>query len=115
VSDLPVYGCSYAGKLIPEVIDALNGDGPKPAAVTVGGTVIYFAEPGPGLIAHEEMHVTQSARYAPWWARWMPRRARAWLGAPKFFPAYVKQHTEKGYAKNEFEEEAREAQRKVTG
>lgn len=103
-----IYVCSYAGKLIPEVIDALNGNGPKPDAITIGGTQVFFGSPSEQLRKHEWMHVVQSARFAPrWMAGWVPIRIRAWMGVPKFWKAYIKEHTERGYVFNKFEIEAR--------
>lgn len=102
---MPVI-CGHAAKVVPEIIDALNGSGPKPKAVTIGGTVVYFGEKTQELEWHEYMHVVQAARYAPWWAKWLPLRAKAWAGAPRYWKAYEKEHREKGYEGNKFELEA---------
>lgn len=97
--------------MVPELIDALNGPDGPPAAVTVGGAEIYFVEPDAALERHEGMHVTQAARFAPWWARLLPRRVRAWLGFPRFLSAYAVEHGRHGYVFNKFEVEARAAER----
>jgi hypothetical protein len=102
--------CGKARELVPEVIDALNGSGPKPIAVTVGGTPIYFTEPTPALQRHEEKHVDQSVAFAPGWTRWLPRRVRAWIGFPAFSRAYTAEHNKVGYVLNRFEVEARAAE-----
>lgn len=103
--------CGYAGKIIPEIIDALNGSGPKPEAVTLGGTSFFFGKAGSvRMKRHEYQHVLQSAARCPSWARWLPVRVRAWLGAPKFLPEYIKQHELHGYSNNSYEIEARKAE-----
>ena len=100
--------CGYAGKLMPVVIDMVNGSGPAPEAVTLGGTTFFFAKKGsPALERHEHRHVVQAAECAPGWAAWLPLRARAWLGARKFWSKYVDFHLKYGYALNPLEVEAR--------
>lgn len=106
---MPVV-CGHAAKIVPEIIDALNGDGPAPAAVTVGGTIVYFQKPTAQLKRHENVHVIQAARFAPWWAKWMPLKWRAWVGAPRFWKAYKAEHDAHGYEGNKFELEATAAE-----
>lgn len=82
--------CDPAAAVLPELIDAINGSGPAPAAVTIGGVEIYFEPPTQRLKRHEFAHVVQAARFAPRWAGWLPLRARAWIGAPAFWRAYAR-------------------------
>lgn len=99
--------CAVAAK----VIDAVNGDGPAPAAITLGGTILIFGTAAsPELIRHEETHVDQAAACCPRWLRWLPRRSRAWVGAPAFWRRYVAAHLAHGYADNPYEVEARRSE-----
>jgi len=102
------YICCEAGKIVPEVIDAINGPSGPPDAVTIGGTTFWFTKnPSASLKRHEWQHVVQAARFAPWWARWMPTRWKAWIGGPKYWKAYLAEHMAVGYVNNKFEIEAR--------
>ena len=105
--------CSAATKFVPEVIDFFNGDAPKPGAITIGDLRVYFsldARNDPRLIRHERKHTDQCARYCPWWGKWLPYKARVWLGTPKFLKVYKDFHEMYGYEKNPLEIEAREAE-----
>lgn len=107
---ITITGCNLGGKTVPEIIDALNGDGPKPSAITLGGTIIAFEPLSERTKKHEHMHVVQAARYCPWVLRWLPLKGRAWAGAAKYWKAYFAEHKAKGYLANKFEEEARAAE-----
>lgn len=110
MGEIPVYACTYLAKVMPEVIDAFNGDGPAPDAVTVGGARIYFTQPPETLRRHEHDHVVQAAEFAPRWLRWAPLQVRAWIGAPAFWKAYLEEHQKNGYLNNKFEVRARKAE-----
>ncbi len=109
MSDLHLYSCSIAAETIPELIAAVNG-GTKPAAVTIGGTVVYFQAPDDRMRRHEAVHIRQHASFAPSWTKFLPERLRAWIGAPRFFQAYQAEHAKNGYEKNKYEIEARAAE-----
>ena len=64
----------------------------------------------PALIRHEEKHVDQAAAMCPRFLRWLPRRVRAWIGAPKFWRAYFDEHRRHGYSGNAYEIVARAAE-----
>lgn len=113
MSRLNVYGCRQLAKVIPQVADVLNGTGPRPSAITLGGTEIYFEKPGPKVERHERQHVIQAARCCPLFLCWLPLRARAWAGAVRYWKKYIKFHTEYGYTNNPFEVEARAAEEDV--
>ena len=106
--------CGPATRFVPEVIDALNGDAPAPGAITIGDLRIYLNRTdfqSESTRRHERMHTTQCARMAPWWARWLPFKVRAWLGTPKFLREYKRLHDTYGYKNNPLEMEARDAER----
>lgn len=103
------YMCKCLAKL-PGIIDQLNGDGPAPGAVTIGGTIVYFEKPDERMVRHEEKHVDQAGRFAPWFLTWLPRRARAWAGARWYWREYIREHHRMGYEANRFEVEARAAE-----
>lgn len=109
MSDLHVYACSGASRVIKEVAAATNG-GMRPTAITVGGTVLYLDPPDDRVKRHEAVHIRQQAAMAPSWSRWLPERVRAWIGAPWFWRAYQEEHRLHGYEGNRFEIEARAAE-----
>lgn len=102
--------CKWCRDILPPLIEKATGV--RPDAITIGGTVFYLnaaAVNSPRLAKHEAMHVTQQARYCPWWGKWLPEGTRAWLGMPRMVPLYLKEHLEYGYDGNRFEVEARRA------
>lgn len=108
-----VYVCGPAAKAIRLIY--LKAIGKEMDAVTVGNVIVIF-EPKPEgenwmrLQRHEAMHVEQQARMAPSWARWLPRAARVWMGAPRFMREYFAEWKLHGYENNKFEIEARAAE-----
>lgn len=101
--------CGVAGKFVPEIIDAMNGSGPKPEAVTIGDLRLFFGKSAyrPGLKRHESKHSDQCARFAPAWLKWAPYKVRVWAGTPKFLRVYKEFHDTYGYHDNPLEVEAR--------
>lgn len=99
--------CGPAAKLIPELIDAYNGEPTAPKAITVGDIVFFFGEPTPQLVKHEAKHILQAKDMQPAWLRWWPwaQQRAGWI---KFWWAYGKEHEKNGYWNNRFEVEARQ-------
>ncbi len=108
-SEIKIYACSCASKCIPEIAALING-GTTPAAITIGSAEFYFVKPDDKMRRHENKHVEQQARFAPFWARPFPLSWRAWIGSLKFIQAYIVESDHSGYADNKFEVEARAAE-----
>jgi hypothetical protein len=105
-----VQVCGAAAKIIPQLIDRINGPAGEPKAVTVGDTIFVFTSeaPSPQLIRHEQEHVAQAERMSPRWLRWWPWLATR-MGWARFWVAYGDEHRRVGYWDNKFEHEARVA------
>jgi hypothetical protein len=107
--DIKLYLCPTLAKIVAEVTPLVGGPS-KPNAITIGGTVIYVTAPDERIVRHEQVHIQQQAAMAPWWAKWLPLRIRAWAGLPRFAPLYLAEHRTNGYVKNKYEIEARAAE-----
>lgn len=104
--------CAPVAKVVREIADRTTGA--PPDAITLGDFVFVFTRlegaERARMERHERVHVAQQARMAPSWARWMPERARVYLGAPRFYREYLAEHARVGYDTNKFEVEARAAE-----
>ena len=104
--------CKPVARLVRAIADQTTGAPPE--AITLGTFVFLFGDPQgeelERLRRHEAVHVEQQARMAPRWARWLPKSARVYLGAPRFYLAYADEYDDVGYERNRFEVEARAAE-----
>lgn len=93
-----------------QVADAIDLGPACPTAVQVGGRSVYLVAPSDRRRRHEQQHLVQAAQYAPSWARWLPVRLRAWLGAAEWAAEYLRLLAEHGYVNHPFERDARDAE-----
>ena len=104
--------CKPLGRIVREIADKMTGE--PPDAITLGNVIFLFTRPEGAEYArlqrHEAAHTDQQAAFAPRWARWLPKRARAWLGAPAFIVAYYNEYARVGYSDSRYEVEARAAE-----
>lgn len=108
-----VYICGPAAKVVRGGARAVHGHDVDAIAL---GNFVLVIEPRPEgedlarLLRHEDRHVDQQAREAPWWAKRLPKKIRVWLGAPRFYEKYLVEYRLHGYEWNKYEIEARAAE-----